>query len=290
MILAGFRAGLREIFLLEAARATVDDYGAERLRRVREEKARARASLGASSRIANAFVALEILVVALEDALRAADVACDARPSPALGELARESRSALELAKSKDMTFGEAEAARDKLESLTRRVLAQVESRTPTELSGTKLGRLAAVALFLCAVAFTVARHYGVHNVALGKVVTASGVRESKLDGVVDGRRRGTYGVLTTESPHPFVMIDLGQTYRIRSIRVYNRGDGWFDEVLPLSIEISVDGLRFHEVARRTEHFDVWTIDLGLADARYVRASKDGGYIALNEIEVYSRE
>ena len=82
--------------------------------------------------------------------------------------------------------------------------------------------------------------------------------------------------------------VDLLREYDVREVRVYNRGDGWFDDVLPLTLSISTDDATFTDVATRTTHFDVWTVELNRR-ARWVRVS-NGSYIALNEIEVYARE
>jgi hypothetical protein len=278
MILASFRAGLREIFTLRDARATAESYG-ERLAQVRLEKGIARARLLASRRLSNPFVALDLLSVAADHTRRAWDLEERSLPSP----LDPPPRDAV-------ATFAQAEATRDDVEANVAQLLSRLESRTQTELLGLRIGRLGAIAVVLVVLAWTLGRHFGVHDVALNKPVITSGLRQGKAEAVVDGRTRGTFALQTAEQAHPFVMIDLGRMYRIRSIRIYNRGDGWFDEVLPLSVELSSDGTSFHEIARRTEHFDVWTLELGSADARFVRVSKENGYIALNEIEVYSRE
>jgi hypothetical protein len=280
MFLTDFAAGAREIFLLRAARAKVEGYGEARLAQIREHKRIAGARLTSSRRVANAHAALELLDVALDHALRAAHVAegKDETYEPPPPRAPAEG-------------FAQAEAQRNEMEARVANLLASVESRTETELDGLRVGRFAAIAVVLFVCGRALALHYGVHNVALHKPVAASSVAFSKpATGITDGRTRDTFGVHTNEGPHPFVTIDLERTYRIRKIRVFNRGDGWFDEVLPLSIELSTDGTTFHEIARRTTHFDVWDIDAGMADARWVRATKDSGYIALNEIEVYSRE
>lgn len=280
MILGAIRAGLREIFTLRVARATVESYGAERLETLRDEKRIARAKLAASRRLANPRAALDLLTLAATHARRAEQVA----DAVALDELP--------VAPLDGASFGQLELARDELDVGVARALARIESRTPTELAGLRWGRIAAIVITLLVSVAALAKSRGVHDVARGKMVSASSVHDGKPEAIVDGRTRGTFAMQTSEGAHPFIAIDLGRTYRVSSIRVFNRGDGWFDESLPLSIEISTDGVTFHEIARRTEHFDVWTIDLSAApvDARAVRATKASGYIALNEIEVYARE
>ncbi len=54
-------------------------------------------------------------------------------------------------------------------------------------------------------------------------------------------------------------MIDLEKPYAISSMRIFNRGDGWFDDGLPLVVEVSMNGIQFTEVARRTTHYDKWS-------------------------------
>jgi hypothetical protein len=278
MVLSAFRAGLREILTLGGARARVASYGEERLTALREEKRIARAKLVASRRLANPFAALDLLAIAADHTHNAL----------ALASIDGANATSIDFVS----TFAQAEARRAELEAHVARALARIESRTPTELFGLRVGRFLAIATALLACGVAIARTRGDRDVALHKIVTVSSVHDGKPSALVDGHRRGTYGMQTNEGVHPFVMIDLGRAYRVRSVRVYNRGDGWFDEVLPLSLEVSIDGAHFREVAKRTEHFDVWNVDWSAApvEARFIRASKANGYIALNEIEVYARE
>jgi hypothetical protein len=276
MVLGAFRAGLREIFTLETARARVASYG-PRLGRIREEKREARTRLATARRLANPFVALELMTAATEHLRRAQELSEVDGPSIALP--ARVPTS-----------FAEAEGVRDVLEVDLAQALKRIESRSPTELAGLRVGRFAAVLVALLAIVVTVIHRTGVHDVALHKPVRASSVRDGKPEAVTDGRTRGTFAIQTNDGPHPFVMVDLERTYRLQRVRVFNRGDGWFDEILPLSIEASTDGITFKQIARRTDHFDVWTVELGWVDARWVRLTKENGYIAINELEVYARE
>jgi hypothetical protein len=91
------------------------------------------------------------------------------------------------------------------------------------------------------------------------------------------------------------VIIDLEKSGPIRKIVVFNRSDQDFDLVLPLTLEVSTDGVTWHEVARRTEHFGdgtflsaPWTARMANKDeyGRYVRL-RSKHFIALNEVEVY---
>src|SRR5262249_41820569 len=111
--------------------------------------------------------------------------------------------------------------------------------------------------------------------------------------GLVDGSIDDSYGVHTDHDNPPWVMVDLGSSHRIDRIKVYNRGDGWFDETLPLILEFSEDGQNFSEIDRRTTSFgqySTWNSRLDGRSTRYVRLkSKNGGIIVLNELEVYGK-
>jgi hypothetical protein len=129
-------------------------------------------------------------------------------------------------------------------------------------------------------------------NVARGKKVHASSLAPSSPDGheLVDGAVGLSFGVSTTIEPSPTVVIDLEDVYRIDTIKVHNRRDAWFDDCLPLLVEISTDGVHYTELARRTEHFDAdppWSVDGRRELARYVRLrTPRRGVIALSQVEV----
>jgi hypothetical protein len=277
MILASFRAGLAEFFVLRGARAKVQSYDPERLAGLRVEKRAARTRLGAASRLADPRAALDVLALA----------AAHTQLAEKLAHIEPET-NVMPDASVVPASFAQAEALRGDVEVAIHQALARIESRTPTEIAGLRIGRFGAVGVALLFIALSIASHVGIRNVALHKPVTTSGVRDGTAESLVDGRTRRTFAVQTSDQPHPFITIDLERSYAIARIKVYNRGDGWFDEILPLTLEASVDGQSFQEIARRTEHFDVWTVDAGVT-ARYVRMTKDSGYIALNAVEVYGR-
>jgi F5/8 type C domain-containing protein len=300
---ASLRAGFAEVFLLREAEKTVASYDADVLAELRAKKAAARVDQRAARRTASPYVALELLDHALPLALGALHLArhasspfsLDAELAWLEAESAAPPSEALLVAarvREAPADFGAAETRREQLDELIHLVLRGVEARTPLELHALRYGRLAAVLVALVALVGSYAhKHWMVHNVALHKPVVTSSLKQSPPTGaeLVDGHERGTFGVHTNEG-HPFVMIDLERRYLVRSVRIFNRGDGWFDDVLPLTLSVSTDGAQFVEVAKRTEHFDVWDVDLGGRDARFVRVSKDSGYIALNAIEVFARE
>ncbi|HSQ67042.1 MAG TPA: discoidin domain-containing protein [Polyangiaceae bacterium] len=308
-MLSALRAGLREVLWLSVAERTTRSYGAECLQKVRAAKSHARLHLRASRRHANPVTALAVLAKALRFTLRATHEARAATsPFDPLRELewlgsqgyaaASSIEAATELLSTSDedlvqWPFAKAETWRDRVEALVGNVCANVESRTVAEIYGLRIGRALAIALAVAWLGTSWVRtHYLAHNVALHKPVTTSGLKVSPPTGaeVVDGKTRGTFGVHTSDSPQAFVSIDLERVYHVQRVRIFNRGDGWFDDVLPLTLEVSRDGRYFDPVAQRTVHFDVWTVDLGGRDARWVRVTRNNGYIALNEIEVYARQ
>jgi hypothetical protein len=77
-------------------------------------------------------------------------------------------------------------------------------------------------------------------------------------------------------------------------VKVYNRGDGWFDIGMPMTLLFSEDGVEFTEVDERVEQFyrwDPWVFEAGKKRARYVRVNgAKGKVVALNELEVFGRK
>jgi hypothetical protein len=132
-------------------------------------------------------------------------------------------------------------------------------------------------------------------NVALNKPVIPSSIRltPSHNQTIVDGDLGFNYGVHTDDESSPNVVIDLLANYRISTIKVHNRRDGWWDECLPLAVELSADGKNFREIARRDQHFDAdppWEVKVGGETARYVRVRElHRGSLALSEVEVFGK-
>jgi hypothetical protein len=69
----------------------------------------------------------------------------------------------------------------------------------------------------------------------------------------------------------PWVEIDLGSLRTFSEVRVKNRGDCCGERAVPLLVEVSDDRMRFREVARRGEDFQVWSAEFEPVTARYVR-------------------
>ncbi len=302
MIITNFFSGLREIFTLDHAERDAKTYGITARTLASRFAAAAKTRRAAARRAANPVVAMTLLREALELAI-ASECAARGEPSddidlhglePSNGIiadwLAATSRTYVD-----ELPFVEAEALRDALDSEVSSRLSKVDTRSVLALRALRYGRTLAVAIALAAIgAMIVKAEFLVHNVALDKPIYTSGLRPESPPGgagVVDGRTRGTFGVFTAQSQRPFVTVDLERSYAISSIRIVNRGDGWFDDGLPLVVELSMDGGSFTEVARRTTHFDKWSFALPASTtARFVRVAKaTPGELALNEIEVYAR-
>jgi hypothetical protein len=130
-------------------------------------------------------------------------------------------------------------------------------------------------------------------NLALRRPVTASSRNPKSIapddnSGLVNGEIEGKYGIHTNNGG-AWVMVDLESVHPLSTIKVFNRADGWFDEGLPLRLEISEDGQQWKELERRAEHFSAtapWVVKPHGARARYVRVASDN-YVALTEMEIY---
>ena len=190
------------------------------------------------------------------------------------------------------------QAQRMQLEAIARWARGRVESRTLGELKVAKVLRLGLVGILVIALAWAgTARMRAGPNVALHKPVTWSSRHHASTaapDGLVNGKLEPSYGVHTALEDVAWVMVDLQGDYAIRKIKIYNRGDGWFDEVLPAALELSSNGTDFVEVDRRTTGFSQlspWVYAANGTRARYVRIrSVKRGYIALSEVEVLGRK
>jgi hypothetical protein len=191
----------------------------------------------------------------------------------------------------------EAVLTRTALDRAATFLRSRLEPRSLTNVRATRWGRLAALVIFGAYVVIA-----GLHsaiapkNVALGKPVHASSIRGGRSpDGheLVDGEIGTSYALATNTEESPNVVIDLVDTFRIQSVKIYNRVDAAFDDCLPLVLELSTDGLKYVEVARRDQHFSAdppWTVPGGGRLARYVRLRvARHGYLALSEVEVFGK-
>lgn len=125
-------------------------------------------------------------------------------------------------------------------------------------------------------------------NVALHKPTETSsqGGSVKGTDGVVDGKTFGL-GFQTASEARPWLRLDLKEERSIRQVTVYNGDHCCFERAVPLIIEVSSDGQRYQEVARRERPFGVWQADFATVQARYVRLTVDKTSIFhLSEVEV----
>lgn len=183
--------------------------------------------------------------------------------------------------------------ALDRACGLARR---SVELRSVPHLRGLRWGRLGAIVLvaFYAVFAYVHARYAPV-NVALGKPVHPSSRKAGEPDGhdLVDGDIGTSRAMVTNLEDSPSVVIDLQAEYAIDQVRVHNRVDGWFDDCLPLAVELSSDGVHYDEAGRREEHFDAdppWVVGTRGRVARFVRVRvMRHSYLALSEVEVFGR-
>jgi hypothetical protein len=184
--------------------------------------------------------------------------------------------------------------ALDRAGSVVRR---RIESRSLVHVRATRWGRLAAVAVVLLWALVALGRaKFLPRNIALGKPFHPSSQKATPPGGqtIVDGDTGTSVGMHTTVEDNPNVVIDLEAPYWISTVKVYNRVDGWFDDCLPLVLELSTDDKTFSEVARRETHFGTsppWIVDVGGRPGRYVRLRVPRhGYLALSEVEVFGKK
>ena len=92
----------------------------------------------------------------------------------------------------------------------------------------------------------------------------------------------------TRDEHEPWLQYDLGTKTEISGLRIENRQDGEGGRAVPLVVEVSDDGKKFKEVARRDDEFSVWKPSFTTVSTRYVRlrvAKKS--MLHLDEVEIY---
>jgi hypothetical protein len=75
----------------------------------------------------------------------------------------------------------------------------------------------------------------------------------------------------TNDEANPWLEIDLGAVYNIKSVKVRNREDCCTDRTIPLLIEVSADGKQWQQVARKNEVFGEWHPEFAPTKVRWVR-------------------
>jgi hypothetical protein len=172
------------------------------------------------------------------------------------------------------------------------------EPRSVRHIRFLRIARLASLGAFVAAIAtWGASAALAPPNIALNKPVVASSAHPyavSPPSGLTDGVKAAAYGVHTNKEDAPWVQVDLTDVYRIQRVKIYNRGDGWYDDGLPLTLLFSEDGVNFVPVETRTQSFGQlipWTSEGKGGRARYVRiAGAKGNFVALNEVEVFGKK
>ena len=181
----------------------------------------------------------------------------------------------------------------EQLETTSRWLSDLIDARSSTELKWTRILRLGfAVFTAVALVVIFVVRVTAPKNVALGKPTSASSLNLGTTGaGIVDGMTNGKFGYHSDLDETPWVSIDLGRPHAIKQIKVLGRGDGVYDQAVPLSLEASDDGTTYQQIALRAEPFsesDPWGFQPVALVTRFIRArTLRKSVLVLGEIEVY---
>jgi hypothetical protein len=173
-----------------------------------------------------------------------------------------------------------------------------IEARTVVEIRRSRTVRLVLLGLvgvgLLVWLGMTI---FSPTNIALHKRVMVSSTHPNSSapeGGLTDGSNSGGYGVHTAVEENPWVRVDLGDVYQLKKIKIYNRGDGWFDDHLPLTLELSENGVDFTVVDKRTASFSQWSPWVFAPDgkrARYIQVhGTKGKFVVLSELEAYGKK
>ena len=181
---------------------------------------------------------------------------------------------------------------------LVKQVAALVDRRTVNQLRLERGIRATVLAVVVVALlGFGVSALLRGENVALRKSVTVSSIHPASTSlpsGLTDGVTTGSYGVHTNLGENPWVQVDLAAVYAIDRVKIYNRGDGYYDDGLPMVLQFSLDGTSFQDVETRATGFSQlqpWTAKTHGRRARYVRVKgAKGKYVSLSELEVFGKK
>ncbi len=217
-------------------------------------------------------------------------------PLPAFVDAAQAILSAPDTTAFDELTGDALAAGRAAIDATVRFLASQVDTRTPREIKVSRFARVGAVVVLVASALVWWGMSMALPpDVALHAQVTTSGHHPNSTapfdnSGAVNGEIEPSYGVHTNIGS-AWVLVDLGKVYKVSTVKIYNRGDGYFDDGLPFTLELSQNGTSFTTVDRRTTGFtqaNPWTFSPSGARARYVRISSTS-YVALAEIEVYGR-
>ena len=289
-------AALREGLFLERAESTASAYPPERASRLQmlAAAARSRARVARSlTAPADDATAVDLLRDAVDLRLRAAREA--GREVP--GELQPLTSRALDSSDPlvlQSLGADELASMRRALDQDERTLARAVETRTVAAIRGARFGRQAALGI---AVAYAIFRVVTAivrpPDVALGKAVYASSFESWSAPPatLVDGDETSETPVVTRRAPGGWLEVDLGDNYVLDSVRMVNRHDHELDAALPFYLDVSLRSDQpWTEVARRRDHFRIWTVPLEHRVARYVRLRCESTCaIGLTELDVRGR-
>jgi hypothetical protein len=196
------------------------------------------------------------------------------------------------------LTRSEREACLQRARTMVRGLRTLLEPRSLMQVRALRVARVAVLGFVVAGtLAWGGNELHKPKNIALHAPVTTSSVYPHATfppNGLTDGVTSGPYGVHTNREEAPWVQVDLGDTYRIDRVKIYNRGDGYFDFGMPMTLLFSENGGDFTPVDTRTESFDQWTpwtYEAGKRRARYVRVNgAKSTVVVLNEIEVFGKK
>jgi F5/8 type C domain len=315
------REAVREFFLLEKAQEKVTALGASRRDTVRSyyEAAQRRLNVAqdlrgpaqtpaalALYRLGSHFLAVAYLTargqasidlasVSVEDTFEALERAFEAEGVNVPPEYSR-ARPMLVSPDPLDLDRLSAEEAAfrvEELEATSRWLTSLIEARSPSELKWIRFFRATIMVVgtvFL--LVMLVLRLVAPKNLALDKPVASSSVGFStQAAGAVDGSKSGGYGFHSQLEESPWLTIDLGRPCTVSRIEVFGRGDGHYDQSIPLALEVSDDGATYQQIALRSEPFSEaapWVVKPTALVTRYLRLkTMKQGYLVLGEVEVY---
>ena len=319
-VLQSVRDGVREFFLLEKAEqklATIDsarreivrsyyEAGNRRLNVAQDLRGPVQTPaaltlyrqgshfLALSYLASHGFANLDRVATSLDETFRELDraFAADGVNVPAAYDRARPILVALDPLELDRLSPEEAARRVEELEAASRWLTSLVDARTPSQLRWMRVFRIGSVVIGTVVVlVLLVLRLIAPKNYALDKPATASSYMfQTVAAGAVDGSKNGVYGYHSLLEESPWLSIDLVQPVAITKIKVFGRGDGYYDQSIPLSLEVSDDATNYQQIGLRSEPFserDPWVVQPVGVVARYLRLkTMRQSYLVLGEVEV----
>lgn len=195
------------------------------------------------------------------------------------------------------MSADQAEQASQELEVISRWLSRLFELRSPKQLRVARIVRVAiagasALALMVWFFVWLLAPK----DLARGRPTTISGstIGGTTGAGAVDGSTSGPFGYHSTQEESPWLSIDLGTHYALSKVKVYGRGDGYYDQSIPLALEVSDDGSSYRQIGLRTEPFsasDPWVVKPVDVTAQFIRLrTLRNSYLVLGEVEAFGQK